>query len=83
MFGLSDRELACLAELDVCDGYVVLVVDPVTGDSDAHGPFSGPVAAHDADARRREFDAENLWDVLVSVVRLHHPTPAPPPQKAC
>ncbi len=61
-----------LEDGDGYDGYVVLVVDPVTGDVDAYGPFTGPGATHDADRRRAELEAENLHEVTVQVVRLYH-----------
>ncbi len=63
------------AGLEDCDGgngYVVLVVDPVTGAVDAYGPFTGPDASHDADRRRAELEAEDLHEVTVQVVRLYH-----------
>ena len=61
-----------LAELDDCDGYVVLVADPETGDSETYGPFAGLAAVLDAQRRRQDFDAEGLDDVLVTITRLHH-----------
>jgi hypothetical protein len=45
-----------LLTLDACDGYVVLVVDPDTGESDAHDPYDGPTATTTADRLRRDFD---------------------------
>lgn len=63
----------CVAGVSECDGYVTVVVDPATGAVDAHGPHSGPAVIGDADRRRRELDAAYLDDVIVAVVRLHHP----------
>lgn len=65
--------LGAAAELHRCDGYVVLVVDPQTGEVDAHGPHSGIVATLEADRMRGEFDRAELPDVGVHVVRLHRP----------
>jgi hypothetical protein len=64
-----------LAGLDACDGYVVLVVDPQTGEADAHGPYDGLAALTTADQLRREFDTEDLAEVAVTVIRLHHHAP--------
>ena len=72
---MSTALLESAAALDVCDGYVVLVIDPVTGDIDAHGPQNGLDAVRDADRRRGELDAEGLHEVAVSVVRCHEPGP--------
>jgi hypothetical protein len=65
-----------LLTLNACDGYVVLVVDPDTGEADAHGPYDGLTATAAADRLRRDFDTDDLADVGVSVIRLHHPAPA-------
>jgi len=65
--------LGAATELHRCDGYVVLVVDPQTGEADAHGPHSGLVATLEADRMRTEFDRAELTDVSVYVVRLHRP----------
>lgn len=65
--------LGATAELHDCDGYVVLVVDPQTGEADAHGPHSGLVATLEADRMRNELDRADLTDVSVYVVRLHRP----------
>jgi hypothetical protein len=62
-----------LIALNTCDGYVVLVVDPQTHEADAHGPYDGMTAITTADRIRRDFDTAHLGDVLVSVIRLHHP----------
>jgi hypothetical protein len=62
-----------IAELDACDSYIVLVVDPQTRESDAHGPYPGPVALCVADGFRRDFNSGGLADVEVSVTRLHPP----------
>jgi hypothetical protein len=61
------------AEADACDGYVVLVVDPSTGEADAYGPFDGLAATLDAESRRAGLDADGLVDVVVAVTRLHEP----------
>ena len=66
--------LAAAVKLTQCDGYVVLAVDPQTGEVDAHGPFDGMTATIKADQLRRDFDRGGLEDVTVGVVRLHHST---------
>lgn len=58
-------------ELDRCDGYVVLAVDPQTGEVDAHGPFPGLDAVEIADDMRVTLDREGLDDIVVRVVRWH------------
>jgi hypothetical protein len=58
-------------ELDRCDGYVVLAVDPQTGEVDAHGPFPGLDATEIADEMRENLDREGLDDVVIRVVRWH------------
>ena len=65
-----------VAELDACDSYVVVVADPQSRESDAHGPYSGPVAVCVADGFRRDFNEGGLADVEVTVTRLHPPPPA-------
>lgn len=73
---LNDRSavlLAAAADLDECDGYVVLVFDPETGELDAHGPYEGVAATLRAEEMRREFDEDGLRDVLIRVSRLHRP----------
>lgn len=71
-------DLVVVAErLDQCDGYVVLTVDPQTGELDAHGPYAGLPATAEADRLRREFDCGGLPDVEVRVVRLHSPRRPP------
>ena len=68
----DDATLVAAAEkLTQCDGYVVLAVDPQTGEVDAHGPFDGLTATIKADQLRRDFDRGGLEDVRVGVVRLH------------
>jgi hypothetical protein len=59
-----------MAELYRCDTYAVLVVDPATGEVDAHGPYDGLGATVRADQLRAEMDADGLSDVLVGVTRL-------------
>ncbi len=63
--------LAAQAELDECDGYIVLAVDPQTGEVDAHGPYPGFDALEVAESLRRTLDREELDDVVVRVVRWH------------
>ena len=63
--------LTAQAELDACDGYVVLAVDPQTGEVDAHGPFRGLDALEAAESMRATLDREDLTDVVVRVVRWH------------
>jgi hypothetical protein len=70
---LCDR----IAKLDVCDSYVVVVLDPLTGEADAHGPYQGAAAICAADRSRRELDSGGLADVQVKVTRLH------PPESCC
>jgi hypothetical protein len=74
--------IAAAEKLTQCDGYVVLAVDPQTGEVDAHGPFDGLTATVKADQLRRDFDRGGLEDVSVGVVRLHQcgvsPLRAPP-----
>lgn len=73
---LNDRSAALFAaaeDLDQCDGYVVLVFDPQTGELDAHGPYEGVAATFRADEMRREFDGDGLRDVIVRLSRLHEP----------
>jgi hypothetical protein len=67
--------LTALAELDDCDGYVVLAVDPQTGEVDAHGPYPGMGALRAAEEMRETLDREELEDVVVRVVRWHAPEP--------
>lgn len=61
------------ASLFHCDGYVVLAVDPETGEADAHGPYDGLGATRHAQELRTDFDSSGLADVLVRIVRLHRP----------
>jgi hypothetical protein len=61
------------AALNRADGYVVLVVDPETGEVDAHGPFDGLAATLMADQIRAELDAGGLAEVAVGITRLHRP----------
>ena len=65
--------LAAAVDLDGCDAYIVLVIDPETGEVDAHGPLEGVAATMRADELRRELDGDDLRDVLVRVSRLHRP----------
>ena len=68
--------VAAAVDLDLCDGYVVLVFDPLTGELDAHGPFDGIDASVHAERLRQEFDADELNDVVIRVSRLHQPRAA-------
>lgn len=58
-----------------CDpsAWVVLVADPVTGETDAFGPFGRAAAQADAARRRAEHAAEGLDEVLVVTVPLTPP----------
>ncbi|GAA4762054.1 hypothetical protein [Actinomycetospora chibensis] len=59
-------------DLDRCDGYVVLVVDPVTGESDCYGPFVEVTEAGQEVMRfREEFSLREFDEVLVELVRWH------------
>ena len=69
--------IAAAEKLTQCDGYVVLAVDPQTGEVDAHGPYEGVAATLRAEELRRNFDSDDLRDVVVRVSRLHLPTPVP------
>ena len=74
----DDATLVAAAEkLTQCDGYVVLAVDPQTGEVDAHGPFDGLTATIKADQLRRDFDRGGLEDVTVGVVRASTSPPDP------
>ena len=54
------------------DGFVVLVVDPVTGHCDCYGPYPDAARARgQAEWRRLEFDIDDLADVVVGVVPWH------------
>ena len=66
--------VAAAEKLTQCDGYIVLAVDPQTGEVDAHGPYDGLTATVKADQLRRDFDEGDLADVRVGVVRLHMAT---------
>lgn len=66
--------VAAAEQLGQCDGYIVLAVDPQTGEVDAHGPYDGLSATLKADRLRHEFDEGGLTDVSVGVVRLHSST---------
>jgi len=68
---LLDRLIERLAELDACDGYVVLVRDAQTGETDAHGPFDGLAAVREADRTRLRFDLDEVDDIEVTITRLH------------
>jgi hypothetical protein len=70
--------LTAQMEVDECDGYVVLAVDPQTGEVDAHGPFGGMDALETAQWMRETLDREELADVVVRVVRWHEDRPGRP-----
>jgi hypothetical protein len=55
--------------------FIVLVLDPVTGEIDSYGPYTYGHALAEACRRREELGREDLDDVLVAVVPLH---PGPP-----
>ena len=67
--------IAAAEKLTQCDGYVVLAVDPQTGEVDAHGPFPGVDALEAAQSLRETLDREELADVVVRVVRWHQDRP--------
>ncbi len=69
---LADQLIDRLAELDACDGYIVLVRDAQTGEADALGPFDGLDALCTADRARSRFDLDEVDDIEVTVTRLHH-----------
>jgi hypothetical protein len=79
---LPDWLVDRIAGLDACDRYIVLVVDPETAETDAHGPFDGIDVLETADLFRRDFDRAGLTDVQVLVARLHGPRPAQPLNQA-
>jgi hypothetical protein len=70
---VGDQLAEQFASLHDCDGYVVLAVDPETGEADAHGPYDGLAATCQAQRLRHDFDHAELGDVLVRIVRLHRP----------
>lgn len=54
------------------DGWVLLVVDPVTGDADCFGPYAERSEAQErALWRQFEFDVADLADVIIGVVPWH------------
>ncbi|GLZ55544.1 hypothetical protein [Actinomycetospora sp. NBRC 106378] len=54
------------------DGYMILVIDPVTGHGDCFGPYRTRADAGErAFWRRLEFDVADLPDVLIGVVPWH------------
>jgi hypothetical protein len=69
-FSLTD----VLVEIEACDGYVVFVADPATGEMDAHGPYDGAQACQQAAELRADLDAVGLHDVTVRISRLHLPS---------
>ena len=69
---LADRLIDRLAELDACDGCIVLVRDAQTGETDALGPFDGMGALCAADRTRFRFELDEVDDIEVTVTRFHH-----------
>ncbi|WP_433799288.1 hypothetical protein [Actinomycetospora sp. CA-084318] len=54
------------------DGWMVLVIDPVTGHADCFGPWAERSRADEnAFWRHVEFDVADLADVLIGVVPWH------------
>jgi hypothetical protein len=60
-----------IRELDNCDGYLVIVVDPHTGEVDAYGPYDGMTATDCAERFRGDFDSADLADVQIMVTRFY------------
>jgi hypothetical protein len=61
----------CDEEVDA-DGFVVLVVDLVTGHSDCYGPYRDAAHARgQAEWRRLEYDLADLPDVVIGLVPWH------------
>jgi len=53
--------------------YVVVAVDPATGEVDAEGPFTAVEAMVVADRVRVELDANGLSEFMVTLARLRQP----------
>jgi len=53
--------------------YIVVAVDPATGELDAEGPFTAVEAMVVADRVRVELDANGLSEFLVTLTRLRRP----------
>lgn len=62
-----------MADLDACDGYVLVVVDPQTAEVDTYGPYDGMSAVAAAEDLRASLDAGDLPDVTVRITRMHRP----------
>ena len=59
-------------DLDRCDGYVVLVLDPITGESDCDGrSLEMTEAGQEATRFREEFSLREFDEVFVELVRWH------------
>ena len=59
-------------DLERCDGYVVLVADPRTGEADCYGPFlTMEEAAEHVMRSREDLSRAEFDDVVVEVVRWH------------
>lgn len=54
-------------------GYIVMAVDPATGEIDAQGPFTAVEAMTVADEVRLELDANDLSDFKVTLTPLRRP----------
>lgn len=52
------------------EGFVVVVVDRVSGRFEAHGPFTGIDAVLDAERRRQDVESRGAQEILVEVARL-------------
>lgn len=63
---------AAMADLDACDAYVLVVVDPQTEEVDVYGPYEGMSAVTVAESLRATLDSGGLEDVTVRISRMHH-----------
>ena len=64
---------AAMTDLDACDGYVLVVVDPQTAEVDTYGPYDDMSAVTAAEDLRASLDAGGLADVTVRITRMHRP----------
>ena len=60
-----------MADLDACDAYVLVVVDPQTAEVDVYGPYEGMSAVTAAESLRATLDRGGLEDVTVRISRMH------------
>jgi hypothetical protein len=67
-----------LAQLNSCDSYVIVTIDPEFDEIDAQGPLNGLEAVFAAHELRRELDESDLGDIQIRIVRLHLTEPARP-----